>query len=89
MFCQELFLPVRLRRIRSEDLTHQEKWLNISDEEKVKGDLWLWEFRFKKDQGIEPTADQIEAKKQELIFKLPTPEEMRKRTFRVQRFRDV
>jgi hypothetical protein len=50
--------------------------------EGTKGDLWLWKFRFKKEQGIEPTAEQIEAKKQELISKLPTHEEMRNRTFR-------
>ena len=48
----------------------------MSDEGEIRGDL------FKREEGIEPTTEQIEAKKQELISKLPTPDEMRKRTFR-------
>jgi hypothetical protein len=48
----------------------------------TKGDPWLWKFRFKRERGIEPTAEQIEVKKQELISKLPKPDEIKKRIFR-------
>ena len=68
-----------------EQLREKEKrfseWLRMSDEEKIKGNLWIWKLRFKKEQGTEPTPEQIEEKKQELISELPTPEEKRKQIF--------
>jgi hypothetical protein len=52
-----------------------QEWLNTPDEEKIKGDLWIWQHRFKKEYQRNPSQDEIEAKKHLLICKLPTPEE--------------
>lgn len=57
------------------------QWLSLSDEQKIKGDLWLWHHRFKKAQQRNPLPEEIDAQKLELISKLPTPEEKRRQIF--------
>ncbi|MCJ7783835.1 MAG: replication initiator protein A [Desulfobacterales bacterium] len=65
-----------------QDLKDKQKrfddWLAMSDEEKIKGDLLIWQYRYKREQGKEPTAEGVESKKQELISKLSTIEEKKR-----------
>lgn len=52
------------------------EWLAMTPRERVKGDLWVWEFQYRKGHNEQlPTADEKQAKEQELIGQLPTDEE--------------
>ncbi len=53
-----------------------ESWRKQTAEENIKGELWLWEFQYKKEhKNQSPPPDERAAKKQELIEALPTDEE--------------
>ena len=53
-----------------------ESWQKQTAEENIKGELWLWEFQYKKEhKNQSPPPDERAAKKQELIEVLPTDEE--------------
>lgn len=58
-----------------------QQWLNTPDEEKIKGDLWIWDHRFKKEQKRNPSPEEIETKKRDLILNLPNLEEKRRQIF--------
>lgn len=59
-----------------------QQWLETPDEEKIKGDLWIWDHRFKKEHKRNPSPEEIETKRRDLILNLPSPEEKRKQIFR-------
>lgn len=50
-------------------------WLKITDKQKVKGELMMWEIRYKKRNNRLPTPDELAKKEAELIKQLPTNEE--------------
>jgi len=54
-------------------------WQRKSPEEKVAGDLIVWKERMRRENGLYPTEEEEEAKKQELIADLPTEAEMRRK----------
>ena len=50
-------------------------WLKLTDKQKVKGELIIWEMRFKKRNNRLPTPDELANKEAELVKQLPTNEE--------------
>jgi hypothetical protein len=49
--------------------------------QKVKGELWIWEHRFSREQGRKPTLEEMAEKERELIAELPSEQEYRRRLF--------
>jgi len=63
---------------RREKEEEYQKWQAMPEDEKIKGHLIVWEQRFKREQDREPTREEREAKRQELISGLP---ELEKKMF--------
>lgn len=53
-------------------------WLKLSAEEKIVGQTWMWRIRFKRENGREPSSEQVGEQKAELLANIPTPEEYKK-----------
>ena len=68
---------------RRRDIEHQnkerdyEEWRRMSPEEKIAGDLWVWQHDLR-NEGRRPTPEEIEEKKRQLIASLPSDEEYRR-----------
>lgn len=43
---------------------------------------WVWKMRYKRENGHQPSVEEIRAKKQELIASIPTNEEYRETLFK-------
>ena len=56
-------------------------WLTMTPTQKVKGEMILWEIKFKKQHKRIPTPDEYKQTEAELIAELPTPEEYQMQLF--------
>jgi len=71
----------KARQVLQDKIYEYKQWQEMTPTERVKGDLWVWEFQYKKEHGQQPTTEQQQAKQQELIEQLPTEEEMQIQLF--------
>jgi len=57
------------------------EWIEMTPEEKVRGELWVWDNQYRKVHNHPPSPDEKQAKQQELIEQLPTDEEKQTQIF--------
>lgn len=73
---QKQYQESQRRRETQIKIEDYQTWLNQTPEEKVKGEIWLWEHQYKKDHnGQQPTLEEKQNKEQELIQQIPTEEQ--------------
>ncbi|MBD3342320.1 MAG: hypothetical protein GF353_24685, partial [Candidatus Lokiarchaeota archaeon] len=65
----------RRRQEYSTKINYYKEWLQMSDKQKVKGELVLYEMRFRKRNNRMPTIDELAKEEEKLLKQLPTNEE--------------
>lgn len=58
---------------RQQKLDEFRSWMNMTPEKRAEGELWVWKMRFKRDKKRSPSADEVEAVRQELLERQETP----------------
>ncbi|MBD3253510.1 MAG: hypothetical protein GF383_00375 [Candidatus Lokiarchaeota archaeon] len=65
----------RRRQEYSTKINNYKEWLQMSEKQKVKGELVLYEMRFRKRNNRMPTIDELAKEEEKLLKQLPTNEE--------------